>query len=61
MKRRIIRLTIGLTSLIAGFLPQKAAADEGYCKINCPDGSWCEATGQVVECKCVDGSAVCSS
>ena len=61
MKMRIIRLAIGLTSLVTSFLPQKAAAEDGHCKINCPDGSWCEATGSVVECKCSGGSAVCSS
>ena len=27
MKKRIINLTIGLTGLVASFLPQKAAAD----------------------------------
>ena len=57
MKKRIINLTIGLTGLIVSFLPQKASA--AYCQINCPDGSWCEAIGLEVSCKCVNESAKC--
>ena len=62
MKMRIIRLAIGLTSLVTSFLPQKAAAD--VCTISCGDGSswtWCIAAGTHVECKCVGEQAVCSS
>ncbi len=59
MKKRIIRLAIGLTSLIASFLPQKAEAD--FCSIECPNDS-CSAIGTQVECICdAYGNSVCSS
>ena len=58
MKKRIINLTIGLTGLVASFLPQKAAAD--YCIANCAGGV-CTAFGSTVICACVNGEPVCSS
>ncbi len=60
MKLRIIRMAIGLTALVASFLPQKAEAIES-CTITCPWGS-CIAIGYIVECYCdTDGHAVCNS
>ena len=59
MKKRIINLTIGLTGLVASFLPQKAAAD--ICGVECYNGS-CIAIGSVVNCYCdIDGNPVCAS
>ena len=59
MKKRIIRLTIGLTSLIASFLPQKAEA--AICRADCDNGS-CIAIGGVVECYCdANDNPVCAS
>ena len=58
MKKRIINLTIGLTGLIASFLPQKAEA--AYCEINCANGS-CIVIGTQVDCWCSDGYPVCTS
>ena len=49
MKKRIIQTTIGLTALVASFLPQKAQA--AYCSIDCLLGS-CEAEGETVSCEC---------
>ena len=49
MKKRIINLTIGLTGLVASFLPQKAEAL--VCVASCDDG-WCIAIGTQVECYC---------
>ena len=60
MKKRIINLTIGLTGLIASFLPQKAEAIES-CTITCPWGS-CIAIGWIVNCYCdAGGHPVCNS
>ena len=58
MKKRIIKLTIGLTGLVTIFLPQKAVAD--YCIANCANGV-CTAFGSTVICACIDGEPVCSS
>ena len=59
MKKRIIRLAIGLTGLVASLLPQKAEA--AWCTITCPNDS-CIAVGSVVDCYCdANGYAVCSS
>ena len=59
MKKRIINLTIGLTGLIASFLPQKAEA--AWCKADCDNG-WCMVIGSVVKCYCdADGYAHCES
>ena len=59
MKKRIIRLTIGLTGLVASFLPQKAEAD--WCSIDCPKG-WCSIIGWNVKCYCdANGNPVCTS
>ena len=57
MKKRIIRTTIGLTALVASFLPQKAQA----CEVTCYDdegnvtGS---CTGELL-CTCVKGIPIC--
>ena len=53
MKLHIIRLAIGLTALVASFLPQKAQADP--CKADCWFGK-CEADWI---CTCVAGWPVC--
>ena len=59
MKKRIINLTIGLTGLVASFLPQKAEAD--WCSVECPNGS-CSAVGPVVQCGCTtDGYPICDA
>lgn len=59
MKKRIINLTIGLTGLVAGFLPQKAEAI--YCEANCANDS-CFAIGWVVDCYCdSNGNPHCSA
>ena len=50
MKKHILRLTIGLTALVANFLPQKAEA----CRAECDWGS-CE--GMI--CVCVWKLPVC--
>ena len=50
MKKHILRLTIGLTALVANFLPQKAEA----CRVECDWGS-CE--GMI--CICVWKLPVC--
>ena len=57
MKKRIIRLTIGLTGLVASFLPQKA---EAACFIKC-GSDWCFAIGEHAKCVCKAGNAVCTS
>ena len=49
MKKHIIRLTIGLTALVASFLPQKAAAD---CVAQCGTFDWCSASGDDARCWC---------
>ena len=59
MKTRIIRLAIGFTALVAGFLPQKAEAI--FCKASCPGGE-CVAIGWTTDCTCdADGNPVCST
>ena len=71
MKTRIIRLAIGLTALIASFLPQKAQA--ARCFETCekivpqPDGSqaivttYCEVIAPACRAECVDGIATCTA
>ena len=71
MKTRIIRMAIGLTALVASFLPQKAQA--AFCAEECetivtlPDGSrvyvrsYCEIEAPKCSAECVDGIAVCSA
>ena len=49
MKKRIIQTTIGLTALVASFLPQKAQA--AFCSVDCLFGS-CFAFGEEVSCEC---------
>ena len=49
MKKRIIQTTIGLTALVASFLPQKAEA--AVCAVGCLFGV-CFAEGETVSCKC---------
>ena len=59
MKTRIIRLAIGFTALVAGFLPQKAEAF--YCEVSCPNGS-CDIFGWKVSCTCdANGNPVCGA
>ena len=58
MKKRIIRLTIGLTGLVVSFLPQKAEA--AYCIAECVHGS-CIVIGNQVNCWCSNGYPVCTS
>lgn len=59
MKKRIINLTIGLTGLIASFLPQKAEAF--WCEANCANDS-CSVFGWVVECYCdANGNPHCNA
>ncbi len=55
MKTRIIQVTIGLTALVASFLPQKAQAVScsidclfGSCSVSAPDGA-------TVYCYCLEG------
>ena len=47
MKARIIRLAIGLTALVASFLPQQAQA---YCKADCLFGDCVTLEGTVCGC-----------
>ena len=54
MKMRIIRLAIGLTALVASFLPQKAQA--AFCSADCLFGS-CFAFG----CECSWGFPHCEA
>ena len=58
MKMRIIRLAIGLTALIASFLPQKAQA--AFCSVDCLFGS-CFAFGEEVSCECSWGFPHCEA
>ena len=70
MKLHIIRLAIGFTALVAGFLPQKAQA--AFCTEECektvtrPDGSQvtvftrCDIEAPECSAKCVDGIATCT-
>ena len=59
MKKRIINLAMGLTALIASFLPQKAEAL--VCSVSCPKSS-CWAIGWEVKCYCdADGVAQCGA
>ena len=47
MKTRIIQMTIGLTALVASFLPQKAETD---CVAQCGTTDWCSASGDNAIC-----------
>ena len=58
MKKRIIQTTIGLTALVASFLPQKAQA--AFCTADCLFGS-CFVSGPQVSCTCSWGSPVCEA
>ena len=66
MKTRIIRTAIGLTALVASFLPQQAQA-ENECSITCGGfwgigGSECKISSHTKDVKCScddDGNAVC--
>ncbi len=59
MKKRIINLAMGLTALIASFLPQKAQAVA--CVADCDNG-WCVAIGFGAKCYCDAGeNPVCDS
>ena len=55
MKKHIIRLTIGLTALVANFLPQKA---EAACRAECKWG-WCSMDARNGVCVCLNGFPVC--
>ena len=57
MKLHIIQLAIGLTALVAGFLPQKAEACRGICR-DAEGNITSECTGNLI-CGCVKGVAVC--
>ncbi len=72
MKTRIIRMAIGLTALVASFLPQQAQAaicSSGLCTkiILLPGGGQvtivtsCTIEAPVCSAGCVNGSAVCSA
>ena len=57
MKKRIIQTAIGLTALVASFLPQNADACKGICKDD--DGNiTSECEGNFL-CGCILGVAVC--
>ena len=54
MKKHIIRLAIGLTALVANFLPQKAEA----CIAKCVWGE-CSTDGRNAVCFCLRGAPIC--
>ena len=56
MKLYIIRLAIGLTALVASFLPQQAEACTATCTDN--DGEISSCSGNLI-CGCVNGIAIC--
>ena len=55
MKKRIIETTIGLTALVASFLPQQAEAEAEPCEVDCWFGD-CKANWI---CTCIAGWPVC--
>lgn len=57
MKTRIIRLTIGLTALVASFLPQKVEACEAKCYDDEGNLSG-SCTGKLL-CFCIGENAFC--